>query len=236
MLEGPMYFNDAKVAKIAIKSMQSRPHKGNASLREAGILEFKFVRDKKKRQKTLEEGVSAEQTCEIDDPEDYVAVRNHMADSANPGKSNPADVIPPKRKRTGPGARDPPLPPNPEEAKLKELRAEATKSMQGMKSTFDRIQRDLSEVAVIEGRLKARKWNSEGPLAYLRAETEKITELNGQLFAAWAEAKQAIDFSSETSHQALEDHKAKMDADAKKTLDAYKKYAKETLSEFAKMK
>ena len=234
MLEGPMFFNCPKVTAIAIKGMESRPHKDNPALREAGILEYKFIKGETTTAKTLEEGASAEQTCAIDDPEDYVAVRAHMAEPSNPGRTNPADAVA-KRRRTNPTPSAPPEPPSPEDAKLKDLRSQVTKSVQGMKSTYDRIQRDLSQVAVIEGKLKAKSWDTQGPLNYLKEQTAEVTNKSADLFTKWTVAKQ-FDLASEKSEEVLVAQKNENDTNAKETLDAYKKYAKEVLSEFARMK
>lgn len=235
---GPKWLNDKAQAAIAITAMTSRPHKRNAALRAAGVLEYLVIVDEKKSTTTLRQSAATSATADMS-AEQYVSVTDHMR---NAGKANEE----PDGKRRRKGGRDnadppkPPKPPVPEDpTKVEHAAAAETfdKSMRAAKVMVDKIRKELNEVGLVERRLasKSLTWGP-GPLEFLKGKTQEVSGKVEIVFARWIDAK---DYQLTLASKDAVDIKAyakDLDAIVENTQAEYKFYAKNVVGEFAKQR
>ena len=107
---------------------------------------------------------------------------------------------------------------------------EYTKAVGAMKLATDKVTRDLAQVALIEASLKAKKWDTTKMQEYLRNEASKVTEQKDELFEKWVISKQ--DNHDTMTEDELKAKSMEATLFTKAVLDAFKAFAKETLSEF----
>jgi hypothetical protein len=81
-LSGPKGYNDKDIALLAVAGMQSRPHKQNAALREAGILQYMFEFDTKTNRKK-KSTISELETTQDVEAGDAAGVRDFMQSNSN---------------------------------------------------------------------------------------------------------------------------------------------------------
>ena len=101
-----------------------------------------------------------------------------------------------------------------------------------MKLATDKVTRDLAQVALIEANLKAKKWDTSKMQEYLKNEAEIIAAKKDELFEKWVLFKQ--DAHETMTVTELKQKAAEANLLTKAVLDAFKVFAKETLSEFRK--
>ena len=84
-LGGPKYMNSTANAKVAITTMESKPHE-NKSLADAGVLVYKQEIVKAVMKKITQERAELQATADGVDQESFDRVYDHMKNSANPGE------------------------------------------------------------------------------------------------------------------------------------------------------
>ena len=109
---------------------------------------------------------------------------NVKAPNRNPGHSKPG--------RVGKRAKVQEPPRDPETKPWHEAVERLGKSVSILKAAHDRASRDLSSVRVIESKLKAKKWDTSGPIDYLHAEAQKVPNVNEQMLSHWLEGEAYI--------------------------------------------
>ena len=101
----------------------------------------------------------------------------------------------------------------------------------------DRVSRDLSSVHAIESKLKAKKWDTSGPIDYLHAEAQKVRDVDEQMLSRWLEGKAYISaVTRDTDVEENARNASGFEEKAKELLDVFKKFSKETLQDFSKSK
>ena len=242
-LAGPMYMNSREDAAIAVKGMESRVHQDNEELRKKGVKQYLHTVKKKHNQKILDKEAAV--STEVDlSKEQYEQVNEHMSDERNPGHTEPGKTngtTPSRRRRTaGQNQNDTGGTPNkertPEEKAKEGAVAEFTKGVAATKTLHDKLARELGDVCLIEAKLKAKKWDTTGPIQYLKEKTEAIKVLNDGLFAQWLAAREFLNMQSEHSTEAFTTEIGKLKKHRDEVTEAYKAYTRETLSEFTKLK
>ena len=230
-LAGPMHMNSARLAGIAIKSMDSRPRE-NEALRAAGVLQYKRVTKKTTNKRKLTESAGVEQQCALS-AEDYANIKNHMADDRNPGRTKPAPKSSSKKAaKTAASSKDT----EPEQSARKELADAAQKSWNALKTTWDKLHADLAAVGLIQVRLKAKAYNTEAMVAYLESETKKMSEWNDTLFEFWLKGKDFVCSLSSRSDDEVKTFTTSNENSVKDVASKFKVFTKEVLSEFSKIK
>ena len=101
-----------------------------------------------------------------------------------------------------------------------------------MKCAIDKVTRDLSQVALIEATLKAKKYDTSKMQEYLKNEADSIAAKKDALFERWVLFKQ--DAHETMTVTDMNDKAATANLLTREVLDAVKVFAKETLSEFRK--
>ena len=241
-LAGPMYMNSREDAAIAVKGMESRVHQDNEELRKQGVKQYLHTVKKKHNQKILDKEAAV--STEVDlSKEQYEQVNEHMSDERNPGHTEPGKTngtTPSRRRRTaGQNQNDnggTPKEQTPEEKAKEGAVAEFTKGVAATKTLHDKLARELGDVCLIEAKLKAKKWDTTGPIQYLKEKTEAIKVLNDGLFAQWLAAREFLNMQSEHSTEAFTTETGKLKKHGDEVTEAYKAYTRETLSEFTKLK
>ena len=241
-LAGPMYMNSREDAAIAVKGMESRVHQDNEELRKKGVKQYLHTVKKKHNQKILDKEAAV--STEVDlSKEQYEQVNEHMSDERNPGHTEPGKTngtTPSRRRRTaGQNQNDnggTPKEQTPEEKAKEGAVAEFTKGVAATKTLHDKLARELGDVCLIEAKLKAKKWDTTGPIQYLKEKTEAIKVLNDGLFAQWLAAREFLNMQSEHSTEAFTTETGKLKKHRDEVTEAYKAYTRETLSEFTKLK
>ena len=76
----------------------------------------------------------------------------------------------------------------PEQKALGDATAARETTVKAVKTYYDKMNRELAEVSIVEEKLKNRGWG-DGPVTYMRDETEKQKEVSVHLFKKWTEAK-----------------------------------------------
>ena len=107
---------------------------------------------------------------------------------------------------------------------------EYTKAVSAMKLATDKVTRDLAQVALIEANLKAKKWDTTKMQEYLKKEADSMTKKKDELFEKWVLFKQ--DFVNAMTEQDLHEKTKEANLFTKAVADAFKTFAKETLTEF----
>ena len=239
-LAGAQYLNSKTDAEIAIKSLRSRPHKDNQSMREAGIKEYEYTHEAKHTDKAILDEAKVEAVTTNLSEDQYATVRAHMTDEGNPGATPANAAVPPQRKGNGKRRKlatatfADTTEVDPEKQAHEEANARATKAMQGLKIAYDQVHKDLSAVSLVESRLKAKKWNTDSPLQFLQQETKKVSEVNDSIFAQWISAKD-IDLQA-LSKAELVTHAEHWESESKRVKDTFRAYSRDVLSEFSKMR
>ena len=232
-LAGPKYLNSADLAKIMIKSLPSMPHE-NESLRDAGVLVYKYVEKRQDRIKSTIEGAMVEQSASLT-PEQYTEVKEAMTEAAFGSSSSAA------RGRSGNKRQraDPPPPETPEKKARRETIEKYRKNIMAMKNLHDKINRDMGEVDVIMARLKGKQWDTAGPRKYLKDEADKVTKQNKILFDRYVAQKdipnEASSPGSTIAAEKMETSMVENDGITKTASDAYKNFKDTVLSEFNKI-
>lgn len=238
-----MYMNSREDAAIAVKGMESRVHQDNEELRKKGVKQYLHTVKKKHNQKILDKEAAV--STEVDlSKEQYEQVNEHMSDERNPGHTEPGKTngtTPSRRRRTaGQNQNDNGGTPNkeqtPEEKAKEGAVAEFTKGVAATKTLHDKLARELGDVCLIEAKLKAKKWDTTGPIQYLKEKTEAIKVLNDGLFAQWLAAREFLNMQSEHSTEAFTTETGELKKRREEVTEAYKAYTRETLSEFTKLK
>ena len=101
-----------------------------------------------------------------------------------------------------------------------------------MKCAIDKVTRDLSQVALIEATLKAKKYDTSKMQEYLKNEADSIAAKKDALFERWVLLKQ--DAHETMTVTDMQEKAAAANLMTRAVLDAFKVFAKETLSEFRK--
>ena len=101
-----------------------------------------------------------------------------------------------------------------------------------MKCAIDKVTRDLSQVALIEATLKAKKYDTSKMQEYLKNEADSIAAKKDALFERWVLFKQ--DAHETMTVTDMQEKAAAANLLTRAVLDAFKVFAKETLSEFRK--
>ena len=86
-LGGSRYLNNPEHAKIAAKSLDSRPHE-NVGLGTAGVLQYHYNTKEASDTKSITEAAELAQKTDIT-ATDAAELRDHMANSGNPGEEPP---------------------------------------------------------------------------------------------------------------------------------------------------
>ncbi|CAK0801347.1 unnamed protein product [Prorocentrum cordatum] len=120
-----------------------------------------------------------------------------------------------------------------DEKTLAEAESNFKDAIKRAKVQYDKVQRELGEVNVIEDRMAAKTSWGEGPLNYLRSQTQVQKDNNDVLFKVWADMKK-IDKLDEVKSYA--DQTKTITDKMKEVDDAYKTYRKDVLADFAKLK
>ena len=178
-LASPKWLNSRENAEIAIKSLVSRPH-DNASLRSGGILQYQWFQKAIDKNKTLTQGVSVTTSADCNN-ESALEVAEHMRDDRN--------LVIRSQGRAVKSAKVQELPSDPKTRPWQEAVERLGKSLSTLKAAHDRVSRDLSSVHVIESKLKAKKWDTSGPIDYLHAEAQKVRDVNEQMLKHWLDGK-----------------------------------------------
>lgn len=235
-LGGPRWLNSEENAQIAITSMRERLHSTNEALANAGVMEYRHTIKRSELARAIREGARVDQSVQID-PSDYEKVRAHMAESRNPGhsggnqRSSTGNVKKGmKRKGTSELTEE-----SPEQKAWHFAKEEATKSNNTLKVTFDRVEKELGQVSLIEANLRTKKWDTSLTIKFLEEETTKVREQNKTLQEAWINGKHILCNPSVTTEE-LKTCKVNADLKATAGLDVYKTYSKEVLADFAKLK
>ena len=223
--------------------MRSRPHQDNAAMREAGIKQYEYTHEAKQSVNEIKDEAKVEAVTTHLSEDHYATVKAHMTDEGNPG-ATPAAAAgaagPPQRRGTNRGRQaaaaltNPAEPVDPEKQAHDDAIARAAKAMQGLKIAYDQVHKDLSAVSLVESRLKAKKWNTDGPLQFLQSETRKVSEVNDAIFAQWIAAKD-IELQSLSTAE-LAQHAEDWESESKRVKDTFRAYSKDVLSEFSKMR
>ena len=176
----------------------------------------------------------------------YEQVAEHMGDARNPGHADPGQTSPPARPPRGSrGGRQPKAvtkdltPPKeltPEEKAKESASVEFTKGVTATKILHDKLARELGDVCLIEAKLKAKKWDTTGPIQYLKDKTDAIKVLNDGLFAQWVAAREFLNTESEITIEQFSFETEKLNTLRDHVADQYKAYTRDTLSEFTKLK
>ena len=103
----------------------------------------------------------------IDEPQTASGAASSGEDPANSKRRKSADGKVPKKQRRHAEIADGE---NEKDKAYKELFEAATKSVAAVKSTYDRIHRDLSAVNLIEEKLKKKTWNTTPMVEYREIE------------------------------------------------------------------
>ena len=101
-----------------------------------------------------------------------------------------------------------------------------------MKCAIDKVTRDLAQVALIEANLKAKKWDTSKMQEYLKNEADSIAAKKDELFERWVLFKQ--DAHETMTVTDMQEKAAAANLMTRAVLDAFKVFAKETMSEFRK--
>eukprot|EP00959_Pyramimonas_sp_CCMP1952_P111389 2329981-Pyramimonas_sp.AAC.1 len=114
-----------------------------------------------------------------------------MADTRNPGFSKPtaATVQRAAKKRKAVG--DPSLSPGEKERAM--TLEKVTEAVNIMKTSYDKVQKDLGMASLVEAKLQEKKRDTTGPVKYLKAESKKVDDATGILKQEWIEAKKFLD-------------------------------------------
>ena len=99
-----------------------------------------------------------------------------------------------------------------------------------MKLAADKVARDLAQVSLIEASLKAKKWDTTNMVKYLKEQAEGVKKHRDDLFNKWVLMKQ--DVHDTITEAELKQKTAEANDLTKGVLDAFKTFAKDTLSEF----
>jgi hypothetical protein len=107
---------------------------------------------------------------------------------------------------------------------------EYTKAVAAMKLASDKVTRDLAQCALIEASLKAKKWDTTKMQEYLKAESDHVAKNKDELFEKWVLLKQvSLDTMTDAELKSKAEEASLL---TKAVLESFKKFAKETLSEF----
>ena len=124
-----------------------------------------------------------------------------------------------------------------EQEQRKELVEKVKASIGQVTSAYDRVQRDLGSVALVEARLKSKQYDTSSMVTFLKQENDKVSTENEKLVALWIEGKEfLLQITDDTTDATLTDVISKNEARIKHVVDLYKAFSKNTLSEFVKMK
>ena len=226
-LASPRWLNSRENAEIAIKSLVSRPH-DNASLRSEGILQYHWFQKAIDKNKTLTQGVSVTTSADCN-TESALEVAEHTRDDRSPGYSKPG--------RAAKRAKVQELPNDPKTRFWQEAIERLGKSVSTLKAAHDRVSRDLSSVHVIESKLKAKKWDTSGPIDFLHAEAQKVRDVNEQMLKHWLDGKAHLSAVTKDTHvEDIARNASGCEEKTKELMDLFKKFSKETLQEFSKSK
>ena len=223
-----MYMNNKKDAAIAVKGMNSRVHKDNEELRKQGVEHYEHTVKRKHNQKILDKEASVSTEVELT-KEQYEQVNEHMSDERNPGHVDPGKTTPKTGGRGRASGRNEEIPPNkeqtPEEKAKESVVAEFTKGVATTKTLHDKLARELGDVRFIGAKLRAKKWDTSGPIQYLKEKADSIKVLNDGLFAQWLAARELLNQESEHSTEAFTTETGELKKRRDEVADAYKTYA-----------
>ena len=100
-----------------------------------------------------------------------------------------------------------------------------------MKIAGDKVTRDLAQVALIEASLKTKKWDTQKLQDYLKAEAAVVAKEKDGLFEQWVLFKQ-MGRNRTMSELELKEKADEASHITKVVVEVFKKFAKDTLSEF----
>eukprot|EP00959_Pyramimonas_sp_CCMP1952_P076513 1598789-Pyramimonas_sp.AAC.1 len=236
-LGGPLYLNNPRHASIAVRTMISRPFKGNQALQEEGVKQYNYTKYKTLHGKRTSKKATLETKAEME-PEDVQNVREHMQD---------AEVVTPrpdarrggpgnKRRRTQPGDPRPdpqPVDMTPRKKAKKEAIEKFETATKTTKTYHDKVSRELGMVALVKQKLERKGWG-EAPINFLTTQTAtQVTECES-LFKTWAEAKNVT--LADLSTEAIEQETVKLESAKKALEDSYTAYRKNVLADFQSIK
>jgi len=303
-LMGPLHYNDKDeggvYTKNAIKGMLSRPCKHNAVLRAAGELEYRKVKDTKRRRKGKRQRSGVTTTTEVD-PADVNRVMDHImsgsdtvpeaakrAAAATPpsitdlvqaalasmgsapakaaSKAAPTDALAKALQvalsamnsgasSSSEGAVPPAqgleesvvVPALPAQLTEDEKRQQAEKeaaqkrdeaiatrveALTSAKSQYDKTWKDLSDVDLVEARLRQKGWGSDA-VVFLNINAAKVRDKCTALFKDWVEMKAAP--IPATASEVTADKK-KIDEKKLELVEGWKYFKENILVDFLRFK
>ena len=245
-LGGPAHMNSLANAQIAIPDLPSQPHELPA-LAARGVLQYGYNKKKFINQKRKAEEVSVE-TNDTIAADDYQAIRSHMLQD---GSTTP--VQPTRRARGraagggsaggnaaagssgGRGNGQNELEEETPDAKVRRETIERRdKSHRSIKTLHDKMLKELSEVRLVEDRLRLKAWG-DAALTHLQAHTSAQTKNAEELLNRWMTDKEHFD-PSNMSNLELDMVSEELDGIFTKTQTNYKDFNKRILAEFSQLK
>ena len=166
-LASSYWLNSAEHAKIAITTMTPRPHSTNEGLAKAGIKEYKHFVKRTELEHAITQGASVTHECDLS-ADQYTSVRDHMSDVSNPGNTKPSTTTTTKAAKRPRHQDDKPvLEVSPEQKQRRDVITAATKVVTTLKTTHEKITREMAMVDVIEARLKKKPWDTTQQVKYI---------------------------------------------------------------------
>ena len=223
---GPRFLNNMEHAKIAVSVLQDRLHE-NAALAAAGVKEYDVTKVWREYCNRTKETFAVTVDAKITASE-YQEVANAMATDGEPPKKKGRAQGNSSRRCTPP---NPPAELSAEQLVTKQLKESMDKTSKEVKGLIDKMGRELTEVELVENRLKTKSW-SPSAVSYLQEETAKQVAFKESLHKLWTESK-GKKFDGNGDMEAATASLKTLKENCEKE---YKKYKSEVLAPFASIK
>ena len=107
------------------------------------------------------------------------------------------------------------------------------KALQDMKRQYDKVNSDLTDVKKVQAKLRAKSWNTEGPLKYLEETSAAVSTSNETLMSQWLAG--CTHKLEDLDDQGLEDLAKQFAEHTEEMESTWQTFAKEVLGEFSKL-
>ena len=232
---GPLGFNSKEDAEAALPDLEEQDHE-LPSLAAKGVKQYLYTDKAKITHKDHKKSASVTAKAQLS-AEQYAAVQEHMEEERNPGlvepKSNRSSSS--KKRKLGGEAQNPPPGPNktPEQIARELVVTKTKKALQDMKRQYDKVNSDLTDVKKVQAKLRAKSWNTEGPLKYLEETSAAVSTSNETLMSQWLAG--CAHKLEDLDDQGLEDLAKQFADHTEEMKSTWKTFAKEVLGEFSKL-
>jgi hypothetical protein len=173
MLAGPQYLNCPHAAKTYITTAASRPYKHNAALAEAGVLEYRYVKDKDSNARASKStaGVKTESNLTEEEYGEVNASMQVAFETKGPPQKKLKTTTAPKK-------------PHPVFAKLSVARKNKEKALRTIRDTAEKISTDLDKVQTTKDKLANKGWPN-ALQEMLQAASDKVRATVENVLSMW---------------------------------------------------